>query len=254
MLLEKKVIQPLLPFIGSFLIIFGYIKLSLYYNKFDIDINNYLELTEILTLFLNDIIFFIISILGVALFSFITTSKIELERDNDVKGKLVKSNNFWERRKQNYILFKELHWISGLLIILYIIGYIWFRDKFWDFFATTSPLIAFTIFVSLLMEFRYKYYNVYGKELNSTINNLVFILLIFSVHTYGTIKSDTKRIENNPRTEISFKYLGEEIKSDKQLRFLGQTKNYMFLYNKSLKETEVFERSKVDFFRIVKLE
>ena len=254
MIFEKKIVQPLLPFIGTFLIFFGYIKLSLFYNHFDIRINNYLELTEILTLFLNDIIFFLISIIGVILFSFFTTPKSELERENDIKEKLIESSSFWERRKQNYYLFKELHWISLLLIILYIIGYIWFRDRFWDFLATTSPLIAFTIFFSLLMEFRYKYKNIYGKELNSTINNLIIILLVFSVHTYGSIKSDIKRIESKPRTEISFKYLGKEVKSSEQIRFLGQTKNYMFLYNKSLKETEVFERNKVDYVSIVKLE
>ena len=74
LILDKKIIKAFLPFIGAMLIAFGYVKLSLYYNHFDISINNYLEVSEVLTLFLPDIIKYGLIIFMSFLFSFIIES------------------------------------------------------------------------------------------------------------------------------------------------------------------------------------
>lgn len=159
---------------------------------------------------------------------------------------MIDSNNFWERRKQNYYLLIELHWISLFLIISYIISYIWFYEKFWRLFSSSVPVIVYTFILSFLMEFRYKYKSIYGKDLNITVNNLIFLFILFSFHTYTSIRSDINSIEDqDAKTEISFRYQNKDIKSTNQFRFLGQTKNFMIFYDKSLKQTKFFERSNV---------
>ena len=71
MVLEYEKIKKIIPFLGSIIITCGYIKLNIYYRHFNIKISEYLEISEVLTLFLNDVIFYSLIVFIIFFFSFL---------------------------------------------------------------------------------------------------------------------------------------------------------------------------------------
>lgn len=250
MILNKKIVNTFIPFIGTLLVACGYVKFSIYYNHFDIRINDYLEFSEVLTLFFPDIIFYGLIIFGALFFNFILESKSETQRFHNIKQTLTDSSKFLDRIKLHYLLNKGLVWISLILVLSYIIQFIWFREKLLDTFYSTFFIPILLIFNILLLEFRHKYKELYKEYFNPTYNNLILIFFLFSLYSIGSVYGEIKRIEGGSETMVSFIYLDEGIETDDNLIYIGQTRNYLFLRDNDRNESRVFERKELNKFRI----
>ncbi len=169
MTIDNKVLKTVIPFIGSALILCGFIKISLFYNHFNIKIVYYLEFSEILTLFLPDILKYGLMMLVAIFFSFLFDSREQSIKVKNLQEKIYYSKKFGKRLLSHYKLFSDLYIISLLIILKDVIFFIWFRDKFLSSFNTTYFIYVFAVFGFLLFEFKYRYIDIYEKKFNPNL-------------------------------------------------------------------------------------
>ncbi len=245
-------IKFLFPYIGSIIIFCGFTKLNIYYDHFNINISDYLEITEVLTLVIADIIKGIMVIFAIKLFDFLT------ETDKEAEAKQVRYNNFFliksfRKRVWNYISTRQTFTILILFIFIFsIISYCFKKETFSTF--VIMFLYAFTMYVSifLLLEYKRKYKEVTDKEFDGTYSNLVTLFIVFFLFTIQTTYNDIEKTKTRNPVMICFKYLEEDVQSNQNLLYVGQTKNYIFIYDKITKETKVYSRSDVKMLAIEK--
>jgi hypothetical protein len=250
MIFKNNIIKGVIPFVGTLLIACGFIKINIYFNHFRIRIQDYLEITEVVTLFLGDIIKYGLFVFAIILFNFLRISRAEDEKNNDIKWEIVTSKKFWTRVKAHYRLSVELHWVSLLCVIYLIILSFWFPEKLdgLRYVLLIGPSILFFNF--LLLEFRSKYFQVYDKELNQSVNNLLILFFLFSLYSIGSSFIDIEKVKNGNSEQISFVYPDKSLHTNEELVFIGQTKNYLFLNDFALKKSQVFERKNITNFKI----
>jgi hypothetical protein len=254
MILRRKIIKEIIPFIGVFLIGLVYVKLSLYYGHFNIDIINYLELSEILTLFLPDLVTYIL-VLGVVLFIlFLVQTKSEAIRSFEKKEKVIVTPSFLNRVKGIYRYTKLILFPVVFLLICYLISFIWIRDAFWVLFYKTFILPVFYILTFLFFEFEYRYFEIYGKRIGATYSNLFFICSMVCLFSIASAKSETLRVEKGESKIISFTFNSKNVSTNNTTVYIGQTKNYLFIYNVIKKETAVYQKDDLIDFRITEID
>lgn len=249
MILDKKITKSIIPLIGTIIIICGYLKLSIYYKHFNIRINEYLDFTEILTLFLPDALYYGGLMFGVFMFNFLFKTKSEMKNFENTHLSIDDNSSVFDRIKKYYSIMKEFFWLIGFLILFELITFIWFKQKFTETIGFALNLSAGFFFVLLLFEIRHKYIKVYEKDINATYYNLFLIVFLFGFIVVGSVKSEIKMTETNPDF-ISFTYGGNRIESNKKLIYIGQTKNYLFLFDAKNKKAEIFERNKLSNYKI----
>lgn len=250
MVIEKESLKTVIPYIGTILVILGYVKLNLFFNHFGIKIVDYLEFTEILTLFLPDIVYFSSILFFVFLFNFLTTSKKEMIVQHNIKEEIISTHSFKSRIKLIYKLNIFLFWFSFLIIIGNLIKFIWFRESMTiiDWLYMMFPILL--IFMIIMFEFRYKYYQTYSEKLNPSYNNYVLILYFYISFSIFYTYYDIDKTENRSDKTISFLYLDTKIQTDESLIFIGNTKNYLFIHDMEKNKSLVFNRSDVKGFQI----
>jgi hypothetical protein len=252
MIFENKTLKNFIPFIGTLLIVVGYLKISLFYKHFNIEIINYLEFSEILTIFLPDILKYCLFIfLGIGA-NFLLESKSETEKYHNIKVELTNSIKLKDRFKNHYNLNKELVWLSILILFIYLISFIWLREKFWDTLMGTFIIPSLLLFNILLLEFRNKYKILYNKYFDPTINNIILLIFLFGLLTVSSVHSEIKETESKQELKITFSYLNETLNTSKSLKYVGQTRNFLFLYDLKKKESRIFEISELRNYKITK--
>lgn len=250
MFIDNKTLKKVIPYFGPILIMLGYVKLNLFYNHFGIKIVDYLEFTEILTLFLPDIVYFSSILFFVFIFDFLTKDEIEITSQDNIKDEIISTHSFKKRIKLNYKLNTFLFWFSLLIMIGFLIKLIWFRETltFLDWFYLMVPTLL--IFMIIMLEYRYKYYNTYGEKLNPSYNNYILILFFYTLFSVFYTFTDIDKTENRSDKTISFLYLDTKIQTDESLIFIGNTKNYLFIHNKKKNKSFVFNRSDIKDLQI----
>lgn len=245
-------IKFLFPYIGSIIIFCGFTKLNIYYDHFNINISDYLEITEVLILVIGDILKAVMMIFAVKLFDFLT------ETEEEAEARRVRHNTFFlikpfRKRAWNYICTrKALAFLVLILFIFLIISYYFNRKVFSTvvimFFYSLTTYVA----MFLLLEYKRKYKEVTDKEFDGTYSNLIALFIVFFLFTIQTTYSDIEKTKNRNPVMICFKYLEENIQSNQNLLYVGQTKNYIFIYDKITKETKVYSRSDIKMLAIEK--
>lgn len=144
MILEKNKLLKLIPVFGAFFILFGIIKLLVYYNAFNVNIFNYLEFTEIITSFLKDIFIIIIGMGGGLLLNFFEENRRTIETRENVYNSLLDENKFWKRFWVYFKLDLDMFLLMIILgltnLIIYLISKIFIPIVF-DFFILMTSLI-----------------------------------------------------------------------------------------------------------------
>ncbi len=252
MILETNKIKNLIPYLGSLLLICGYLKLSIYYNYFNIQISDYLEITEILTLFFYDAIKYSTIVFLAFLFTFLIDTQESIEENENEKNDIIDTNNFFLRLKK-FLIFR-LNLIGSIVIFLIftLISYYVNPKKIFYFILITSFLTSILILIYFLFEFKRKYKISYGKELNSTYYNLIIIFILFVTYLIQSSFLDIRKTTEGKNLNISFKYYEKNIESSDQILYVGETKGYLFLFDTKKKSTLVFSRNDINNLEIKK--
>lgn len=224
------------PLIFLLLTTLGYIHLQAYYYFFDIQIINYLDLTEIVLLFFNTSILLILIILIVIFTIYILDKKIA----NDVK---IKSAAGQPKKKFSnrlgYILFFTqiiyaiLVYLSGYYIgLIYPFGYL-------------TLIAIFFLFEKLFLKTMLKennsffFISLYICIAAFLLTNLCTITN--SIETGYNIRNSNKEIKY-----ISFTYKNKIVESSKNFVYVGETKSYMFLFDSKMKQTTIYKKENID--------
>jgi hypothetical protein len=247
MYFDSDTIKKSLPYVTGFMIFCGFVKLKLYYAAFHIDIQEYLELTEILSSFVSDIILYSVMILFGYFFSFLLTTKERTNQQVDIADDILKTDGFFKR------LGKHIKNLKQIIFIIFALGLINLTALFvrgeTHLYGTFSLYSLFVIFVFVILreEYRRKYISHFNMDINHSFFNILLTAVLFMSFTIKYSFSDIDATKNQK------KYIGtiiqtkdnQRIISDSVNYYVGMTRNYLFIYNQLKDETIVLNRSDV---------
>jgi hypothetical protein len=233
-------IKKLLTYYVAIIIVAGTIKLKLFYGSFKLEILNYLDTSEILLAFMGDLIYYISIVFIMELFEFLIYSQKEIQARIDNQTYVIDENIF----KKRFIKFLKFYKVLGYLIlfniVLLIVSIIIKIDySFTSIFLFILAMYFFFGFVSL--EYRRKYFIMYGTKPKSAHTNVVLLgiiiisgIIIFNHNDVTSIKSYKKYYGS------TFIASGDTIRSDSTAYYIGKTNNFVFYYKEKTKSCVVF--------------
>lgn len=231
----------------------GALRQIIYYGQFDFAIVPYLELTESLTLFLNDLSFFAGIIIFQNLFMFLFQPKREAESIGQGLNQSLYEKNFFKR-----LLAYSTNGVNLIfLFIIWLIGFpfwIWLSDKPWtQYFSFLIILLIVLLFLTFIYELRRQWfvkYESYPKFIYTDLLKLSLLLLIYTV---------IKAYEEHDNVVSKKKYIGTSIQmemdtleSDSNFYYIGQTRNFIFFHDQKDKSMTVIPIADIKKIKIKK--
>jgi len=251
----EKIINQYKTYLPIFLLllyILGYVNLSYYYSVFNVSIEYYINLTDILMYVAGRLVSILLTfILFELIVSLPTIYIIEKRRNNVIKNKLLES----KKSKEVNSRYKNIY----------------SRDKFDGSYSLLSMVILFLIFIVVFVILKivaswsvyliaiifFKLYLALSDKKNK--DNQVFEIFKYSIIIIPLISIflglgflESKEIlEGKNSKEITFLENNKNFstKSD-SLLFIGETSEYLFLYYPRDKETKIFSKSTITDFKI----
>lgn len=234
-LLKYASVCSLLIYLGS--IIYN----VLYYSGFNIQILNYIDWSESLLLFIPqffEILFLVLLVTPIIFYSCHFTFLFFMRKFERVLKKLT-----W------------MHWIIiciESLSVLLLPG-----SKSNNFPASNQSMMPYVIVFDLIFTTGYlilAQYTFKSKIKIRFVHMLPFMLFIYLVQLLYVSYTEMLKVMNGvPNEFVSFKYKDSvTVTTDKDLLFVGQTHNYLFLYNKKTKTSMVYSREKADQLQFTK--
>ncbi|MBI3193994.1 MAG: hypothetical protein HYZ34_05920 [Ignavibacteriae bacterium] len=240
--------KELAPYGGAFLIFLGVVKLTIYYSAFNLQITSFLDLTEILSAFLNDLLFMTIAFSFLIVFDLATSSKSELESNKNLHETFSLEPKFWKR----FAVFLKMFGgflipFNTILIFILIWHFLKHTDSIythlWSFF---SPNLM-SVCAYLLLESKRKYYTIYQKTLDPSTFNIMLYVIIILITLINNTRIDVQNVKEKKRfAKTSFVIDSIVINSDSLHYYIGNTKNYLFFYDQQYNRTTVFPMNKVN--------
>lgn len=212
-----------LPAILLIITTIGYLKFQIAFFQYEIDISKFLVL--------NDLVF---ATIGIVLMLLITAGIYFLVYLIFLLGEKIKSF-FKISRFQGFSLFFLVITIGAISFFVYVTGY----SRSYAYLFTMKYFLAITVIIIITLSF--KFYKV--KEFAIA---LVFIIAYFYVFA-------------NIKTNRDVKFISSGMKYSTQsdsLRFVGETSNYIFLFNEKKESMLSFHRencSEVEYYFVDEL-
>lgn len=236
----------------AFLIFNGYLKLYLYYGHWNIKIIDYLDFSEIILSFFND--------LNIIIFCFIVFIchqllglKLVLSLDNKLKGKLIVPTNQVQQSDgtiqvslpssepiSDAVVFAFDNYTGWFLLICAIFTSIFSFLFFW-FNSIVLLYVSIASFAQFIFLSCLKFLKL--KE------NILFPLLMittFLVFTFCVSRYDIKNTELEAGKKITTIYTENEIiTSSESNLFLGKTQKFLYFYDVRKKQTRIIPTDKI---------
>jgi hypothetical protein len=238
MLNKLENIIKFFPLIFILLTTLGYIHLQTYYYYFNIDILNYLDITEIILLFFNKSILLTLGIISVVVVSYVLDYKITNETDEKKEIPNTKPINKRSLYFGTFIILSLIGYVLLLLIrenyigLIYPIGY-------------TIGAIIYFILEKYVFKILFTHQSAFFSI--STVISIVALFLINLITiTYSIEKGYYIRYKNQVLKQISFSYNKETIHTTNNVKYIGETKSNLFLYDSNKKETIIYKMENID--------
>lgn len=227
------------PLIFVILTTIGYINLQFYYYFFGIEIINYLEISQILLLFFNKSILIILLLLSIITFIYLIDDEISQEVSN--KEKLIQ-----KEQKTKKIIFK-----GGSVIIILTLIYIIVDIISANYIGLIFP-IGFLVLALINRIGEKTVLKTIVKKNDSLFSFIIYfgfqVLLLFNLLTISNSIDNGYRLrfENKQSKLICFLYNGKTIKTNNKTIYVGETKKFMFLFDKEKEETLIFKTEEIN--------
>lgn len=207
---------------GVLIIILSYIHHYLFYREFNIDIINYVNFSELLTLFLrNSIIILVTLILVIFLFFYTKITK-----------KLL-SNKF-----SNYIIPLIFIFIFLFMLINAKMNLTGYKLNI----EIAQILFIFLIFILFSLALR-----IFINNLFSINTRLVIFIGIAIIFTISNSKLEAYKIKYGTlRNSYTIILKNTIINTDNNLIRIGQTQNYFFLYNRQNRTSKIIKSENIN--------
>jgi hypothetical protein len=235
--------------IGTLLLCAGIVNAYLYYSFFNVPITNFLSISEVLILFADDIILYII-VFVIELLVFMIWK--------EAKGKPLA----WKRKLLTYFKEKaignrlELYFLTWaypiyLIWILSLVIFYFIDQAFFDLYSYVTLFHVGMFFANyIIIEYRRGLWLtskftkddeplLVGYELGRFFFLIVFAWTLYEV---DDVRREMKYIN------VSFAVDGKTIQSDSTHFYIGNTDRYLFYYDKNQDKTTVYPMSRITQF------
>lgn len=227
------------------LILLGHVSIYCYYDIFNIPVFDYFNIEDIINVFFKNFIFTILfvifmfgaSILLLVITYFIFKNKIEKEIDEKEVEK---------RRKRKILRSLILFIVAIIMEIVYLIVYFKTHSKT-SILGSTVTIGAIIMGGSL-----YLIYLLNDRKITNIGNNtiiIIFIGIIFGFFNYWLFYAQGiilyKSDHNKQKMTFNFNN-GNKIRTSDSLLFLGKSMDYLFFFNKSNKESQIYDRTLIE--------
>lgn len=222
--MNLKKVAEISPLIVGFLIFLGFLKLDFYYDHWNVNISQYLDFSEILLSFLQDIniiFFFVVILTAQSTFGYIAISSIDKKvTQSHIQTEAGPKKGLVELMEENF----ESHKKGGLIVMILLT--LIFGVFFWCFMNLTLLYLTFLGFVQLIAFFIDRF-----LSRNENVVNPVTFILVFLGFTLCISKYEINQTEKHT-VQYEFTMVdGSEISTNSQFIFIGKTNNYVFLYD-----------------------
>ena len=223
-------IAKFLPIGSVFIILCSSIKLVAFYNLFNITIVDYLEAQEYLTLFIDDLIYYLL-IFGTGLVLELFSNKGNITNVDLPSNSRVVDNK----------IFDNVIYIFIVLIFIFI-AITFYRDIPTSDKASYIGVASFGILTSLYF------------LLTNRFKNFPYLLYIaISIFIYSIMygyKEGYEILEKKNPKEYSFQFDDKKIQTDSSYQYLGKSKHYIFLYDSNGKTSTILNKKDLNKIEI----
>jgi hypothetical protein len=240
-------LKTIVPYAGPFLIFLGVLKLTIYYRAFNVQIMSFLDLSEVLTAFLDDLLLLTLAIGSVILFDLATTTKSELDSSRVLHDTFSFEPNFFKRLR---IYLKRMAGFLvpiNLVLILAVILQL-FRpnpDFYYLIWTLLTPDIL-ALCMLLLLEYKRRHYVLYKKPLDPSSYNLTLFLVVILVMLIFKAESDIHSVKVGKKyLNSSFVLDSLTINSDSLHYYIGNTKDYLFFFDEQKNQSVVLPMNRI---------
>ncbi len=262
----------LIPVIYGVIVIISFIKIHIFYLFFNLNISEYLQLSELLVLFLDDLLLHALSILLIIVvvapfLKYINKKEINkkdkgsnIGTEDLIKEQYKKEINKKDEgsnigiedlikeqyraiRKSTLISISVTILVSSIIFLL--VSFISLKKEW--YLPPVVSTVTFILYAILI------FYLMMGISNPIKDNFIVWIILYFAaVLTFIIPKTVSEAISkkhnfNYSNNEIEYKK--DTIRSDSVQFFIGKTANYIFYYNKEKHQTTAFPLKDVGYIK-----
>jgi hypothetical protein len=228
----------LLPILSIIFWAGAIVRLIFYYLIYGIEIINFLEFSEIFTLFLNNLIVFVgFSIVGIIIVLWV----IEREKPKD--------NNQTKKKSKALGIFLLVILLLIILGLIYAASIILTREEIEGILITGGLGIALIL---LLLGINKQYKKYFGEGLSLVIKTCILLfggMLIFIILSIKISIEQNKEIAKLQRTKITL--VNDEIINTDSLNYvIGNTRNYMFIHNTLYGDNKIIPMNRIKMIEI----
>lgn len=253
MYLKYDDLKKIIPLLSIAAMCIGYLNKHLYYKNFGIYIFNYLETSEVLIAAGKDILKYGLIMTLTGVFHFIIVSVREIENEGQAHFDTMTKSNFRQRLKMYYKQHDYVFFIIIILLLNLLILRIFWPDKKTSLSFTLSPILFVAVVIMRITynELDYKLTQLDYDIIGVTYKNLTLVLICICYFSVINADSEYKSVLTKGKYEDSyFISEGRIYVCDSFQTIIGETKSYVFFYNKRDSTTQIFNRDIINEYQI----
>ncbi len=225
----------------------GYVYLNRFYSRFDISIENYVNLTDIIFVTIANlvrlsifflIVEFVLFVISQIILKLFYSKKLNPKSDSRLKDKAIYD------RYYNLLIYNQSNVVSFFILLF-------------GFFIPLLVEIDFSYLLLLLSILIIKIHQITNyknkKEKNRMrqyLGVMMYVILIIYFAIWGHSEGNNAKTSDNSKT-IEFKENNIDYNTETDsLNYIGETSSYLFIYNKNRRETLVLNKENITDFRI----
>lgn len=207
--------------------IMGFVKISVFYSQFGINVLYYFDLIDYFTLFLNDLYTFIILIFFIGIVLYIPGSKIA-ETNSDYHNIALYESSF----KIRLLSYVKQYFI---ILMIWIIPWFFINNSSYNYIIKMTLIPIFlTIFLREIFVYEY---NLNDKKSNLKnnyfISNFIMGIVVLVIFFTYQAKEDAKYIKINCKNNLNYMVTQSKdtINLGTDKLYIGKTKQYIYVYD-----------------------
>ena len=225
-----ELLSKIVPIGGVFIILCSSIKHVLFYDQFNINITEFLTIGEYATLFVDDILGYLI-IFGGGILHDQFVSKTDLIDDDNLIYVLLKKERIG-------IIVISILAIIGISVSLFFI----------ESFSVKLGLIKFGVFFLAVLIYLYFFFK--KARLYLSYSGLMVLAILFNSSMDGLINAQEIK-ENKNKLNYTITFNNQTITTNDDLHFLGKSDRFIYLYFLTKKESMILPTSSLREIQIV---
>lgn len=229
----------------AFLIFLGYSYTHFFYYQFNLEIFSFLEFSEILILFLANMIFVVIGIIIILLFlgiPFIVYTNFRREQTTEPTPPAEKKLS--RRQRMITLIILSAQMIALLVYMVYSV----YRDwKQAGYVSKYIKVIVLTMFVFGILYFLLpRGLKRLGISYNRTLANTILTVILICILNFMQAHLDSEEIKRNlARTNYTFIYEGKSFRNSDTSIYIGATSRYIFVHNPNNELNYVYNKDQL---------